>query len=162
MTGADAGVDNNGPVFFIAGTFSTSGGASSANRSFDVPAGKPLLIPMLNESDTLDPKSTENKIMQNFQHSVTSLFATIDGTSITNPQSDLVRTSFFSMGETQAGSLIAWLGAPVGAELYPTKSSGYWLMVSGLEPGEHILSFGGGLSTGFSTAVTDHITVVGG
>jgi PEP-CTERM motif len=156
-TGAYAGVDNNGPVFFIAGT---SGG--SADRTFDVPAGKPLLIPMLNQFDTLDPKSTENKLLQNFQNSVTSLFATIDGTSIKNPQSFLVRTDFFSMGETQLGSFIAELGAPVGVELYPTKSSGYWLMVSGLSLGEHTLTFGGSLSNGFSTSVTDRIDIVPG
>jgi hypothetical protein len=46
-TGAFAGVDNNRPVFFIAGTFSTGDAAGAADRTFDVPAGKPLLIPML-------------------------------------------------------------------------------------------------------------------
>ena len=159
-TGAYAGVDNNGSVFFIAGTFSTSGASGTADRTFDVPAGKPLLIPMLNEFDTLDPKSTETEDMENFRHSVTSLFATIDGVSITDPKSDLVNTGFFSMGKTQPGSLIEELGAPAGSELYPTKSSGYWLMVSGLSPGEHTLTFGGSLSDGFSTRVTDHINVV--
>lgn len=38
--------------------------------------------------------------------------------------------------------------------------SGYWLMVSGLSPGEHTLPFGGAESTGFSTRVTDQINVV--
>jgi hypothetical protein len=33
-------------------------------------------------------------------------------------------------------------------------------MVQGLSPGQHTLHFGGGLNTGFSTEVTDHITVV--
>jgi hypothetical protein len=161
-TGAFAGVDNNGPVFFVAGTFSTSGKSGTADRTFDVPEGKPLLIPMLNQFDTLDPKPKETRIMENFRDSVTSLWATIAGTSITDPKSDLVNTGFFSMGKTQAGSLVAELGAPVGSELYPTKSSGYWLMVSGLSPGDHWLSFGGSLSSGFSTSVTDHIHVVAG
>ena len=87
-TGAFAGVDNNGPVFFIAGTTSDfTRVATSADRTFDVPAGKPLLIPMLNTFDTLDPASTEEGIMEDFRDSVTSLFATIDGVSIADPES---------------------------------------------------------------------------
>jgi hypothetical protein len=160
-TGADAAVNNpgasTGPVYFIGGTFDP---LTSADRTFEVPGGKALLIPMLNQFDTLDPKSVENMVMADFQKSVTSLFADIDGVSVKNPQSDLVRTDFFSMGPTQPGSLVEQLGAPVGVDLSPTKSSGYWLMVTGLTPGEHTLHFGGSLSNGFSTEVTDHITVV--
>jgi hypothetical protein len=158
-TGAYASVDNNGPVFFIAGTTSP---LTSADRTFEVPAGKPLLIPVLNAFDTLDPTSVEEALMDDFRGSVTSLFATIDGVSIA---SDLVNTDFFSMGETRSGSLIESIGAPVGSELDPTLGSGYWLMVSGLSPGEHTLTFGGAESPwpvapdGFSTSVIDRINV---
>lgn len=165
-TGAWAGVDNNGPVFFIAGT---TGALTSADRTFDVPEGKPLLIPMLNSIDTLDPKPTEAGDMVDFRDSVTSLFATIDGVSITNPESDLVNTGFFPMGGlTKPDSLIASIGAPAYSNLYPTLGSGYWLMVSGLSPGEHTLTFGGTdgpspfVPSGFSVSVTDHINVVRG
>jgi hypothetical protein len=97
--------------------------------------------------------------MSDFKKSVTGLFASIDGVPVQNLQSDLVRTDFFSMGPTQPGSLVNTLGAPVGVDLSPTKSSGYWLMVQGLAPGEHTLHFGGNLNTGFSTEVIDHIIV---
>ena len=117
---------------------------------------------MLNFLDTKDPKSTEKGLVADFPDSVTSLFATIDGVSITNPESDLVNTGFFSMGRTRPGSEVAALGAPVGSELSPTLGSGYWLMVSGLSPGEHTLTFGGAESNGFSVSVTDHINVVRG
>lgn len=157
-TGSFAHVNNTDSVFFIGGTF---GGLTTADRSItDVPAGKPLLIPVLNQFDTLDPPNVENKVLSDFQKSVASLFADIDGVPVKNLQSDLVRTDFFSMGPTQPGSLVEQLGAPVGTDLSPTKSSGYWLMVEGLAPGQHTLHFGGSLSTGFSTEVTDHITVV--
>jgi hypothetical protein len=157
-TGSFAHVNNTDSVFFIGGTF---GGLTTADRSItDVPAGKPLLIPVLNQFDTLDPPNVENKVLSDFQKSVASLFADIDGIPVKNLQSDLVRTDFFSMGPTQPGSLVEQLGAPVGTDLSPTKSSGYWLMVEGLAPGQHTLHFGGSLSTGFSTEVTDHITVV--
>jgi hypothetical protein len=166
-TGGFAGVDNNRPVFFIAGTTSPTFAnvATSADRTFNVPAGKPLLIPMLNTFDTLDSEATEGGIMEDFRTSVTSLFATIDGVSIANPESDLVNTDFFSMGPFQPDSLIANLAMqagvsiPEGTELDPTLGSGYWLMVSELSPGEHTLTFGGAQSNGFSVSVTDHITI---
>jgi hypothetical protein len=166
-TGGFAGVDNNRSVFFIAGTTSPAfdNVATSADRTFDVPAGKPLLIPMLNTFDTLDSESTEEGIMEDFRTSVTSLFATIDGVSIANPESDLVNTDFFSMGSFQPDSLIADLAMqagvsiPEGTELDPTLGSGYWLMVSGLSSREHTLTFGGAQNNGFSVSVTDHITI---
>jgi hypothetical protein len=162
-TGSFAHVNNTDSVFFIGGTF---GDVTTADRTIaNVPAGEPLLIPVLNQFDTLDPPNVENKILSDFQKSVTSLFAEIDGVSVKNLQSHLVRTDFFSMGPTQPGSLIEQLQLeqqpplPPAADLSPTKSSGYWLMVDGLSPGQHTLHFGGSLSSGFSTDVTDHITV---
>src|SRR5689334_9659060 len=78
--GRFANVNNMGSMFFIAGT---PGG--SAERSFSVPAGKPLLIPMVNFSDTLDPKVTENKLNTDFMKSITNLFAEIDGNAVSHP-----------------------------------------------------------------------------
>src|SRR5690348_2782188 len=60
-TGAYAGVGNTGPVYFIAGTAS-----GNAERTFDVPAGKPLLIPMINAFDTQDPEAFETQFTGDF------------------------------------------------------------------------------------------------
>jgi len=38
---------------------------------------------------------------------------------------------------------ITSLGVPAGAELFPSKAAGYWLMIDGLSPGPHTLRFGG-------------------
>jgi hypothetical protein len=81
-TGAYAGINNNEPVYFVAGTASDFGGPANVDRMFDVPAGKPLLIPVLNSFDTLDPKNVENMDMQAFQNGVRGLFAEIDGVPI--------------------------------------------------------------------------------
>jgi hypothetical protein len=159
-TGAYAGTDNAAPVYFVAGTASGFGGPPIVDRTFTVPAGEPLLIPILNEFDTEDPKYVERDDVQEFRQDVTGLFAEIDGVRITHLRSDLVSTGFFSMGPTQPGSLAEAIGAPVGSDLSPTKASGYWLMVEGLAPGPHTLEFGGSLSTGFSSMTTDHIVVV--
>jgi hypothetical protein len=120
-TGAYAGINNNEPVYFVAGTASDFGGPANVDRMFDVPAGKPLLIPVLNSFDTLDPKNVENMDMQAFQNGVRGLFAEIDGVPIKNLQSCLVRTDFFSMGPTQLGSLAEQIGAPLGVDLSPTN-----------------------------------------
>ena len=44
MTGADAGANNGGPVFFLAG--SLAGGVYA--RTITVPVGKPVFFPVLN------------------------------------------------------------------------------------------------------------------
>ena len=54
--GIFANQNNNGPVFFIAGTTGTT---TSATRSFNVPFGRPLLIPMINFADT-EPAEVQN------------------------------------------------------------------------------------------------------
>lgn len=153
-TGAFANVNNNGPVFFVAGTFGTSGPVS---RSFQVPGGKPVLIPLINFFDTepaeIDPPTATLADRQNAANTIVAgwlnavnpanLFASIDAVPVANPSSYLEVTGLFSAGPVQAGSLIASLGVPVGADLSPTKSAGYWLMVEDLPPGLHTLNFGG-------------------
>ena len=153
-TGAFANVNNDGPVFFIAGTFGTSGPQS---RTFKVPAGKPVLVPMINFFDTepaeIDPKDAtladrENAatvLVNGWLNAVApaSLFASIDGNPVANPNQYLQVTGLFSMGTTQPGSLVEALGVPVGAELTPSKAPGYWLMIEGLTLGQHTLHLGG-------------------
>jgi hypothetical protein len=153
-SGAFANLNNDGPVFFIAGTNGLSG---PVTRSFQVPGGKPILVPMINFFDTepaeIDPPTATLSDRQNAADTVVagwltavrpvSLFASIDGSPVTNPAQYLEVTGLFSMGPTQAGSVIAALGVPAGAELSPSKAAGYWLMIDGLAPGQHTLQFGG-------------------
>lgn len=153
-TGEFANVNNNGPVFFIAGSDGVSG---TVSRTFTAPAGKTLLIPMINFFDTepaeIDPptatlddrKNAAEIVVAGWLNAVdpNSLFASIDGNAVANPAQYLQITGFFSMGPTQSGSLAELLGIPAGAELTPSKAAGYWLMIEGLTPGQHTLQFGG-------------------
>lgn len=156
-TGAFANQHNNGPVFFVAGT---TGGA--ATRSFNVPAGRPLLIPIINFFDTEpaeidlgvtlpDRITAAEKIVAAWPGNVipASLFASIDGNAVVSPLDYFEETAIFSAGPTQPGSFIGSLGVPDGADIFPTKAAGYWLMVEGLTPGLHELHFGGS-ANGFS------------
>jgi len=161
-TGEFANENNNGPVFFIAGT---AGG--NAVRSFDVPGGRPILIPMINLFDTLDPPALTDAIINDFLAHVTDAFAIIDGVSVANPFSFLEVTDFFSMGPVRADGLLGTLfPSIVGVDAFPTKGAGYWLMVDGLAAGPHTFTFGGSCSSslscgeGFSTTVSDSISVV--
>lgn len=145
-TGAFAGVDNNRAVFFIAGSF-----GGDATRTFEAPAGKPLLLPVLNDlalqfnGKGPDPatggKGGANIVLADWLKSVTDLFLTIDGQPVTNLQSDRIRSDFFSPGTPQPGSLIESFG--FSGDLGPAKSDGYWAMLKPLAAGRHEIDFGG-------------------
>jgi hypothetical protein len=185
-TGADANYNNGGPVFFIAGTY---GSLTSADRTFEVPAGKPVLLPMINFFDIenlpgvppsagIDAdhgeaalRASMKALITTFLDNVTSLHAEIDGVTVKNPYFYKEVSGFFSMGKVQSGSLLESIGAPAGAPTDTTISGGYWLMIDGLTPGKHTLTFGGtqaaftfngpeNVNPTFTTSVVDHIKVV--
>jgi hypothetical protein len=169
-TGAFANTNNTGAMFFIGGSF-----GGDATRTFDVPASKPLLVPILNNIAAQftghgpDPatggKGAANIAQAEFQTSVTDLSLNIDGKAIGNLQSDLVRTDWFSPGNTAApgsvANVFASLGVFVPGDLGPAKSVGYWAVIQGLTAGStHTLDFGGSTSSGFSLHIHDTIHVV--
>lgn len=180
-TGAFANQSNGGPVFFIAG--------NSAARTFTVPAGRPILLPLINlfDVETIPPdppattladriKATDLVVLAWLAAVDTgSLFASIDGGAVANPSSYLEVSGHFDMGPTLSDSYLESFGIPAGVDAFPTKSGGYWLMIDGLAPGIHELHFGGAsgswsVDTGtpigvegggpFSTDTTDVIDVV--
>jgi hypothetical protein len=181
-TGAFANVNNNGPVFFIAG-----GVTPSVTRSFNIPAGRPVLLPLINnvvvDSIPPDPAGTtlaereaaNDAYISAFVNAVdtNSLFASIDGNPVANLSQYLQVTGHFDLGPSQAGSLLEAIGVPAGTDGFPTESGGYWLMIDGLTPGPHTLHFGGaydaftpapnccsnGESAAFSNDVTDSIGI---
>ena len=120
-SGVLANQNNNGPVFFLAG--SNSNGV--VQRSFDVPHGKPVLVPMINYWENCpgdvavscgqgyvpDPKPVMIGNSAYYQGAVTSLFAVIDGTPVANPFAHWEVSDFFSGGVAAAGTTIVGLYA---------------------------------------------------
>jgi hypothetical protein len=131
--------------------------------------GTPLLVPLLNTFDTLDPVSFERNYISSWLGSVQDVFAKIDGVTI-DPANYLETTGVFSMGKAQPDSWIAKLAESAGIDtsnlqLSPTMATGYYLMIDNLSEGAHTLEFGGktvDAATGkvnFSTRTIDHIIV---
>jgi len=164
QTGAFAHQRNGGPVFFLGGTNGITGNGGSAERTFHVSHGTPVLVPMLNFFDTLDPPSVEDQLVSGFLSDISSVFATIDGHAIADPRGYLETTDFFSMGSAKPNSLInqlakTALGQDIAhTDLSPTKATGFYLMVE-FTPGVHTIDFGGQHTSGISTHVIDHIVV---
>jgi hypothetical protein len=147
-TGALANTNNNGPVFYVAGT---SGG--TANRTFTVPAGRPLLIPVLNQAFIQYPVPIENQLAGYFYGGTLSLNATIDGIPVSNLSSYAETSPVVDYGDALPGSYgqasltPGFTGDPACPsfdpnDLCPSMSVGYWLMVN-LPAGEHVISTSG-------------------
>lgn len=175
-TGALAGQNNNGPVFFVAG----SNFSGPLTRSFSVAAGKPLLVPMINywencpgdpviscgPSYVPDPRPQMTANADFFKSATTSIFATIDGIPVADLAARWEVSDFFSGGIAQAGSAITTLYANfgidiVGLDIAPSLASGYYIMVTGLSPGAHTLVYGGSSTAfgDFNYQVTANINV---
>ena len=151
-TGALAHQNNSGPVFFVPGNF---GGATT--RSFSVPAGKPLLFPILNYAVIQYPVPLENQMIADFNTATpTSLSATIDGAPVPNLTSHLETSGVFSMGHAVPGTYgpgfetPGFPGDPACSGftpdlLCPSISTGYYLMLE-LSPGNHVISVDGSMT----------------
>ena len=170
--GSLAQTNNNGPVFFVAGNF---GGTSE--RTFTVPAGKPLFFPVLNNADFefrdarpnciddptyLDPNHTSLECALSFispalEPDKVTLQATLDGQNLLNffPSHRQTSTSFFDI-DLPIGNVF---GKDAGNYPGIVVSDGYWIALDGLSPGQHTLIFGGTNGDGFTLKVTDTLNV---
>jgi hypothetical protein len=175
-TGALANQNNDGPVFFVAG--SNANGPSE--RTFSVPQGKALLVPMINywencvgdiavscgPSYVANPGATLLANSEIYRGATTSIFVSIDGTPVANPALHWEVSDVFSGGVAQAGSTLTGLYAGfgidiVGQDIYPSLVSGYYVLITGLSAGSHTVVYGGSTTAfgPFSYQVTANIDV---
>lgn len=148
----------SGNVLFING----SAGAP-ANRTFSVPEGKYLLVPLLvGELSQLEIgfDKTAAQVRQAADDQadlIDQLHATIDGQAVPNLFSHREASPDFNFTSVDGNSG----GVPPGASGIAV-ADGYWLMIAPPTPGETFtINFGGGISSfGFAVDVTDTITVV--
>jgi len=171
QTGQNAGVNQSGNVWFLAGNF---GGTSE--RTVTVPSDKALFFPILNtaylgfpcddrnlpgcEADQALEQANDVATLLSFitpQMDGVTLACAIDGIPVRNlaayrPESSawytltLVDDNFF--------------GLPAGP-YHPCVDTGYYLMLAPLTAGPHSLHFTGANADGsFSLDVTYHLTVL--
>jgi hypothetical protein len=148
-------LNNDGPVFYIP---TTNGNPTrgQATINFSVPYGRPILVPILPFNDLEAASIDGNAPLADREHAAdvvvagwlssvnpASLFASIDGTPVSNPGNYLEQTGYFSAGPTSPSSIAAAGGVTVGDDLFPNKAAGYWLMIEGLTLGQHTVDFGG-------------------
>jgi hypothetical protein len=193
-TGANANVNNNGPVFFLSGIFGVfepgfPGTVGSASRSVTVASGKPLFFPVLNiENDNvgngvpgfnmLQTQAQLRALNASTVATYTGLYATIDGKNINlggpnylnSPYRDISPNPFDITlppnidPSTLNENLYEFFYDPplpvpggvyaANAPAYPNGTvangftngavqDGIYLLVSGLSPGHHLITFGG-------------------
>jgi hypothetical protein len=160
-TGKNCAIDQNGPVWFLAGTF-----GGSAERTCTIPSGKAILIPIFNsecsyaEFPALKSESELRSCAKSLQDKTTSLEATIDGMSIQGLEKYRVASPLFNL--TFPENNVA--GVPPG--LTQGVSDGNWLFLKPLPPGKHEIHFAGASvdiattsTNNFATAATYHVTV---
>jgi hypothetical protein len=149
------------PVWFLTGVHNVSG---TAVRNCTVPAGKTLFFPIINaECSTLETppfncSNEANCLSCAMSFTIGDVFATIDGVAVKNLDRYLVQSPLFTF--TLPNNNV-W-GMPAGST-GQSVSSGYYLMLSPLSPGVHVIHFGGTYTDyNFSLNITYNLTVAPG
>lgn len=141
-----------GNVWFLAGAF-----GGTVSRSCTIPAGKAIFFPLVN-SLAYKAKGFETLIEQRalaagMIDDVTSLTCTWHGSPCPgNLRMARAATPSFTVISPAKGLLPpGQLTVPGNTD--PLVADGYWMLLTGLPPGEYVLVFGGATS-GFAVQVT--------
>lgn len=139
LVGAGCATGQTGEVWFLAGGF----GASKIRRQCTVPSGKKLFFPLVNmaywptrEGRAITCADTKAAAALN-NDTALDLFAELDGT----PIPDLAR---FRIASDKCFDIYARRAAALKPyDAFPSATDGFWLLLKPLNPGRHVLKFGG-------------------
>jgi hypothetical protein len=164
-TGANCHEGQNGPVWFLAGTY---GGLNE--RVCSIPAGKSILFPVVNQlCSFLDRPNlrTESELRScavAANEGVTELMVTIDGQQISEQQlrTYRVQSPLIELNLPEGNILSGQQGSTQAV------SDGFWVFLPPLAPGAHEIHFRGTIvdfttvsQNNFVSEALYHITVVG-
>lgn len=135
-TGELCGAKQSGPVWFLAGTY----GTHRTVRLCNVPKGKYLFFPLINYVVTrpLAREVSCKSVMHDAErltNGVSALVLEIDGQRIENLESFRQPTKCFNIAELSTPKQF----------IFPSAANGYYVMLKPLEPGTHVINFGGAL-----------------
>lgn len=172
FTGVNAGQNQSGSVWFLAGSFCPEPPLSCSNfvvtRNITVPNGVALFFPILDsECSTVEGNGTTDAELracaQGFQDVGTGMTCSIDGVPVDNLQDYRVQSPLYTFGPLPEGNFLEVFGvdAPAGTTS-PSVSDGVFLMVHPLGAGVHTIHFTGAeVPFGFGMDITYHINVGG-
>lgn len=138
-TGANCGVAQKGPIWFLAGGF----GASKIIRRCTIPQGKFIFFPVINM--VYWPRRPNNgyTCAQAEAHAAVNndadleLHVVLDGTPLKSPKA-------YRAKSTHCFNMFADVPARYHAyNAFPSASDGYWILLRPLPPGHHLLKFSG-------------------
>ncbi len=162
ISGSLAGNNQEGKVWFLAGTYSSG----PVVRTATIPLGKALFFPILNYSWLqwpTDPPISDDCIKHNYECLRAPLRLVIDGAVMS---AELDGKPLLSLTKYRFESTIFYVTLPdnniqgTSAGFYgPGVDDGYYLMLAPLSAGYHQLHFQGTLTSGFHLEVTYHLVV---
>ena len=162
-TGESGHLGQEGPIWYLAGTF-----GGSATRTLTVPEGKALFFPIINSVFWVpEDGETEDDVraLANANVDVVTVAeCTVNGKTVKNIFSQQrVETPGFTLS-LPAGAILDELGAYAPGDRFPAVADGYWVLLSPLRAGTHIVRFRGVVgdpdSPAFETEVTYYLIVV--
>jgi hypothetical protein len=144
-TGEDCGTNQQGPIWFLAGTF-----GGSAERTCTIPSGKAIMFSPINSECSYaeyPDEKTESDLLEcakTFQDQTTSAQVTINGTAIENLDQFRIQSPPFNVTIPENNVF--------GVSSGPTQavSDGLWVILKPLPVGEHKIGFKGS-SVDFTT-----------
>ena len=163
-TGANCGQGQAGNVWFLAGTF----GGDPVTRSCTIPAGKGILIPVINTivfanlpTDTIEGLRTG--AVADIDRVIT-MRVTIDGFPLKDLQDLRVQSPVFAFTIPKTlfdyDALCSPLVPPGDVQICPLAvSDGYWVLLLPLRKGPHVIKFYAKKSDGFVVDVTYNLTI---
>jgi hypothetical protein len=157
-TGALQGLGQDVPgVFLVDGS-----GGEAVTRSFSVPFGDTLAIPLVNFIYLADPGEDPVPPVTGLFETIIpdTLFLTVDGEQV--PLDELLGTRAasgpFDLTVAEGGFLNEQFGFEPG-DIIDSAVDGYLVLLEGLDPGPHTIMFGGATEDGFAPETTINIQV---
>lgn len=137
----DASISQSGDVWFLAGTFNTTG----VVRTVEIPAGKALFIPIFNgvasKDDTPDfnTPAQRRKAIEAYIDQVTVHMFKLDDKKLDNYR---VESKPFEFTNFPTPDYLGLSGLKLQRPI-PAVSDGYWIMLKPLPIGKHTIIFDG-------------------
>jgi hypothetical protein len=155
--------DSDSEVFFLTGTF----GGSVRRKDCIVPEGKALFFPLVtssadNAGEPEDSQQTDDQLRTRIDGEFAvmppnELFLSIDARQIKHLDRYAVQRARYEYTLPESPNIYDCSGAPGITGTFHGFTSGYFVMLPPLSPGEHEIEFGGVVGEGDDTFVTRSI-----